>query len=210
MAHPRQDQDQGDGIQDKLVDIRRVAKTVKGGRNMRFAALVVAGDGRGRVGFGTGKAREVPEAIRKASEMAKKNLVRVPLRNGKTLHHDVRGVFGAAKVVFRSAPAGTGIIAGGPIRSVFEVLGIQDVVAKSLGTSNPNNMVQATFEAFKIFESPRHVAARRSMKVVDIIGKDKANDDESPQNSNQKDVSGEDATQESPESSKEAKKTEES
>jgi small subunit ribosomal protein S5 len=150
---------------DKLVHINRVAKVVKGGRRFGFAALVVVGDQKGRVGFGHGKAREVPEAIRKATDAAKRTLVRVPLREGRTLHHDVRGKHGAGKVVLRAAPAGTGIIAGGPMRAVFETLGVQDVVAKSFGSSNPYNMVRATFDALKHEDSPRGVAARRGMKV---------------------------------------------
>jgi small subunit ribosomal protein S5 len=148
---------------DRLVHINRVAKVVKGGR--RFAALVVVGDQKGRVGFGHGKAKEVPEAIRKATESAKRTLVRIPLKEGRTLHHDVLGRHGAGKVVLRAAPAGTGIIAGGPMRAVFETLGMQDVVAKSLGSSNPYNMVRATFDALKHEDSPRTVAARRSLKV---------------------------------------------
>jgi small subunit ribosomal protein S5 len=150
---------------DKLVHINRVAKVVKGGRRFGFAALVVVGDQKGRVGFGHGKAREVPEAIRKATDAAKRTLLRVPLREGRTLHHDVRGKHGAGKVVLRAAPAGTGIIAGGPMRAVFETLGVQDVVAKSFGSSNPYNMVRATFDALKHEDSPRGVAARRGMKV---------------------------------------------
>jgi len=150
---------------DRLVHINRVAKTVKGGRRMAFAALVVVGDQKGRVGFGHGKAREVPEAIRKATESAKRGLIRVPLRDGRTLHHDVLGRHGSGKVVLRAAPAGTGIIAGGPMRAVFETLGMHDVVAKSLGSSNPYNMVRATFAALKNEDSPRTVAARRSLKV---------------------------------------------
>lgn len=150
---------------DKLVHINRVAKVVKGGRRFGFAALVVVGDQKGRVGFGHGKAREVPEAIRKATDAAKRTLIRVPLREGRTLHHDVRGKHGAGKVVLRAAPAGTGIIAGGPMRAVFETLGVQDIVAKSFGSSNPYNMVRATFDALKHEDSPRGVAARRSMKV---------------------------------------------
>ncbi|OYU50370.1 MAG: 30S ribosomal protein S5 [Rhizobiales bacterium PAR1] len=150
---------------DKLVHINRVAKTVKGGRRMAFAALVVVGDQKGRVGFGHGKAREVPEAIRKATESAKRGLIRVPLREGRTLHHDVPGRHGAGKVLLRAAPAGTGIIAGGPMRAVFECLGMHDVVAKSLGSSNPYNMVRATFDALKAEDSPRTVAARRGLKV---------------------------------------------
>ncbi len=150
---------------DKLVHINRVAKVVKGGKRFGFAALVVIGDQKGRVGFGHGKAREVPEAIRKATESAKRNLTRVALREGRTLHHDIAGRHGAGRVYLRAAPAGTGIIAGGPLRAVFETLGIQDVVAKSIGSSNPYNMVRATFDALKHQDSPRSVAARRNMKV---------------------------------------------
>src|ERR1700753_1585402 len=150
---------------DKLVHINRVAKVVKGGRRFGFAALVVVGDEKGRVGHGHGKAREVPEAIRKATDAAKRNLIRVPLREGRTLHHDVRGRHGAAKVFLRAAPPGTGIIAGGPMRAVFETLGMQDVVAKSIGSSNPYNMVRATFDALKVQDSPRSVAGRRNIKV---------------------------------------------
>jgi small subunit ribosomal protein S5 len=150
---------------DRLVHINRVAKTVKGGRRMAFAALVVVGDQKGRVGFGHGKARAVPEAIRKATESAKRTLVRVPLREGRTLHHDVAGRHGAGKVILRAAPPGTGIIAGGPMRAVFESLGMQDIVAKSMGSSNPYNMIRATFDALKAEDSPRTVAARRGLKV---------------------------------------------
>jgi small subunit ribosomal protein S5 len=153
---------------DRLVHINRVAKTVKGGRRMAFAALVVVGDQKGRVGFGHGKAREVPEAIRKATESAKRSLVRVPLKEGRTLHHDVVGRHGAGRVVLRAAPAGTGIIAGGPMRAVFETVGIQDVVSKSLGSSNPYNLVRATFSALKNEDSPRGVAARRNLKVSQL------------------------------------------
>jgi len=167
--NPRGGDDQGD-LLDKLVSINRVAKVVKGGRRFGFAALVVVGDAKGRVGYGTGKAREVPEAIRKATERAKVNMIRVPLREGRTLHHDVQGRFGAGRVVCRAAPAGTGIIAGGPMRAVFETLGLQDVVAKSTGTQNPHNMVKATFAALSGLQSPRSVAARRSKKVSDILG----------------------------------------
>jgi small subunit ribosomal protein S5 len=156
----------GDGeFVDRLVHINRVAKVVKGGRRFGFAALVVVGDQKGRVGFGHGKAREVPEAIRKATEAAKRGLVRISLREGRTLHHDVQGRHGAGRVVLRSAPQGTGIIAGGPMRAVFETLGMQDVVAKSLGSSNPYNLVRATFDALKNEDSPRAVAARRGLKV---------------------------------------------
>jgi small subunit ribosomal protein S5 len=156
---------------DRLVHINRVAKVVKGGRRFGFAALVVIGDQKGRVGFGHGKAREVPEAIRKATETAKRSLIRVPLREGRTLHHDVTGHHGAGKVLMRSAPPGTGIIAGGPMRAVFETLGVQDVVAKSLGTSNPYNMVRATFDALRHEQSPRMVASRRGLKVSEIISR---------------------------------------
>jgi small subunit ribosomal protein S5 len=156
---------------DKLVHINRVAKVVKGGRRFAFAALVVIGDQKGRVGFGHGKAREVPEAIRKASDQAKQNMIRVPLREGRTLHHDAHGRHGAGKVMMRAAPPGTGIIAGGPMRAVFETLGVQDVVAKSVGSSNPYNMVRATFDALKREDSPRHVAARRGLKVSDIVSR---------------------------------------
>ena len=160
-----------DEIIDKLVYVNRVAKTVKGGRRMAFAALVVVGDQRGRVGYGTGKAREVPEAIRKATEKARRDMIRIPLREGRTLHHDVRGMFGAGEVILRTAPAGTGIIAGGPMRAVFETMGIQDIVAKSVGSANPHNVIKATFEALKTMHSPRMVAAKRGKKVGDIVGR---------------------------------------
>ena len=161
----------GDDLLDKLVHINRVAKVVKGGRRFSFGALVVIGDGRGRVGFGTGKAREVPEAIRKATDRAKRNMVQIPLREGRTLHHDVNGRYGAGRVVIRAAPPGTGIIAGGPMRAVFETMGVQDVVAKSIGSSNPHNMVKATFQALLSCSSPRSVAARRGKKVAEIISR---------------------------------------
>lgn len=156
---------------EKLVGINRVAKVVKGGRRFGFAALVVVGDGKGRVGFGTGKAKEVPEAIRKATENAKRDMVRIPLRDGRTLHHDILGRYGAGRVQLRSAPSGTGIIAGGPMRAVFEALGVQDVVAKSIGTSNPHNMIKATFRALKSIQAPRSVAAKRGRKVAEVLGK---------------------------------------
>src|SRR6202790_2096104 len=156
---------------DKLVHINRVAKVVKGGRRFGFAALVVVGDQKGRVGFGHGKAREVPEAIRKATEEAKKSMVRVPLRESRTLHHDGAGRHGAGKVMLRSAPPGTGVIAGGPMRAVLETLGVQDVVAKSIGSSNPYNMIRATFDALKQQASPRQVASKRGKKVGDILGR---------------------------------------
>jgi small subunit ribosomal protein S5 len=158
-------------IVEKLVHINRVAATVKGGRRFSFAALMVVGDQKGRVGFGHGKAREVPEAIRKATEEAKKSMVRVPLRESRTLHHDGAGRWGAGKVMMRAAPPGTGVIAGGPMRAVLETLGVQDVVAKSTGSSNPYNMVRATFEALKVQSSPRQVAAKRGKKVGDILGR---------------------------------------
>lgn len=156
---------------EKLVHINRVAATVKGGRRFSFAALMVVGDQKGRVGFGHGKAREVPEAIRKATEEAKKSMVRVPLRESRTLHHDGAGRWGAGKVMMRAAPPGTGVIAGGPMRAVLETLGVQDVVAKSVGSSNPYNMVRATFEALKVQSSPRQIASKRGKKVGDIIGR---------------------------------------
>ena len=165
------DRDEENELKDKLVTINRVAKVVKGGRRFAFAAIVVIGDQRGRVGHGAGKAREVPEAIRKATEAAKRGLIRVPLRDGRTLHHDVKGRFGAGKVTLRAAPAGTGIIAGGPMRAVFETLGIKDIVAKSVGTSNPHNMIKATFEAMAQLNSPRMVATRRGKKVGDLLGR---------------------------------------
>jgi small subunit ribosomal protein S5 len=172
MKERERDRDERDSeFLDKLVHINRVAKVVKGGKRFGFAALVVVGDQKGRVGYGHGKAREVPEAVRKATEGAKRSLIRVPLREGRTLHHDVDGRWGAGKVVLRSAPAGTGIIAGGPMRAVFESLGMQDVVAKSKGSSNPYNMVRATFDALQKQASPRGVAARRGKKVSDILSR---------------------------------------
>ena len=168
----RRDREEKDSdLIDKLVHINRVAKVVKGGRRFGFAALVVVGDGKGRVGFGHGKAREVPEAIRKATEAAKRALIKIPLKDGRTIHHEVRGHHGAGKVLVRPAPAGTGIIAGGPMRAVFEALGVGDVVSKSLGTSNPYNMVRATFDALKNQQSPRMVAARRGRSVSEILAR---------------------------------------
>ncbi len=155
---------------DKLVSINRVAKVVKGGRRFGFAALVVVGDTKGRVGYGAGKAREVPEAIRKATEKAKGNMIRIPIRDNRTLHHDVEGHYGAGHVVLRAATPGTGIIAGGPMRAVFETVGIHDIVTKSIGTSNPHNMVKATFDALKNLHSPRMIAAKRGKKVSEILG----------------------------------------
>ncbi|MCR8726567.1 30S ribosomal protein S5 [Frigidibacter sp. ROC022] len=161
--------DENPEFADRLVAINRVSKTVKGGKRFGFAALVVVGDQKGRVGFGKGKAKEVPEAIRKATEQARRGLVRVPLREGRTLHHDMEGRHGAGRVVMRTAPAGTGIIAGGPMRAVFEMLGIQDIVAKSLGSQNPYNMIRATMDGLKREASPRSVAQRRGKKVADIL-----------------------------------------
>lgn len=174
MARPerkqRQEREESELVE-KLVHINRVAKVVKGGRRFGFAALVVVGDQRGRVGFGNGKAREVPEAIRKATEAAKKNMIRVPLREGRTLHHDIRGRHGAGKVLLRTASQGTGIIAGGPMRAVFEALGVQDVVTKSQGSANPYNMIRATFNALSLQNSPRQVASKRGKKVADIVAR---------------------------------------
>src|SRR5580658_8553433 len=166
-----EDREPDDGIIEKMVTINRVAKVVKGGRRFAFAALVVVGDQKGRVGYGAGKAREVPEAIRKATDRAKRAMIRVPMKEGRTLHHDVEGHFGAGTVVLRSAVAGTGIIAGGPMRAVFETLGIGDVVAKSLGSRNPHNMVKATFNALQRCASPRAVASRRGKKVSDLLSR---------------------------------------
>ena len=165
QAVDRRKAEKKEELVERLVHINRVAKTVKGGRNMSFAAVVVVGDQKGRVGFGSGKATEVPDAITKATNEAKKNMVRIPLREGRTLHHDVKGIFGAGKVILRTAPAGTGVIAGGPMRAIFEVLGVQDVVAKSLGSNNPYNMIKATFNALQSINSPRMVAAKRGKKV---------------------------------------------
>ncbi len=165
----RRDRDDAPEFSDRLVAINRVSKTVKGGKRFGFAALVVVGDQKGRVGYGKGKAKEVPEAIRKATEQAKRQMIRVPLREGRTLHHDMAGRHGAGKVVMRTAPAGTGIIAGGPMRAVFEMLGVQDVVAKSVGSQNPYNMIRATIDGLQKESSPRMVAARRGKKVSDIL-----------------------------------------
>ena len=160
---------------DRLVHLNRVAKVVKGGRRFSFSALVVAGDQNGRVGAGLGKANEVPEAIRKATDSAKRNMIRVPLRDGRTLHHDIKGYYGAGKVLLRAAQAGTGIIAGGPMRAVFEVLGIQDIVAKSIGSSNPHNMIKATFSALGHIQAPRAVAQKRGKRVADVLGRREVN-----------------------------------
>ncbi|GFE76409.1 MULTISPECIES: 30S ribosomal protein S5 [Novosphingobium] len=172
------EEEQGEELIEKLVHINRVSKTVKGGKRFGFAALVVVGDGKGRVGFGHAKAREVPEAITKATASAKKKMVRVPLKEGRTLHHDGRGHFGAGKVNVRTAPAGTGIIAGGPMRAVFESLGVADVVTKSVGTSNPYNMIRATFDALTNQTSPKSVAQRRGKKVADLLGRGGASEAE--------------------------------
>jgi small subunit ribosomal protein S5 len=166
----RKDRDkEGSELIDKLVSINRVAKVVKGGRRFGFAALVVIGDGKGKVGYGSGKAKEVSDAMRKATDDAKKSMIRIPLREGRTIHHDCYGRFGSGKVIIRTAPTGTGIIAGGPMRAVFEALGVQDVVAKSVGSSNPYNMVKATFSALTEMKSPRAVAAKRGKKVGEIV-----------------------------------------
>ena len=168
----RRDRDEAPEFADRLVSINRVSKTVKGGKRFGFAALVVVGDQKGRVGYGKGKAKEVPEAIRKATEQAKRQMVRIPLREGRTFHHDVQGRHGAGKVVMRTAATGTGIIAGGPMRAVFEMLGVQDVVAKSVGSSNPYNMIRATIDGLVNESSPRMVAQRRGKKVADILKRD--------------------------------------
>ena len=165
------DDEGGEELIEKLVHINRVSKTVKGGKRFGFAALVVVGDGKGRAGFGHGKAREVPEAISKATAAAKKAMVRIPLKEGRTLHHDGNGHFGAGRVTVRSAPQGTGIIAGGPMRAIFESLGVADVVTKSVGTSNPYNMIRATFEALGEQTSPKSVAQRRGKKIADLLGR---------------------------------------
>ena len=177
----RRDRDETPEFADRLVAINRVSKTVKGGKRFGFAALVVVGDQKGRVGFGKGKAKEVPEAIRKATEQAKRGMIRVPLREGRTLHHDIEGRHGAGRIVMRSAPTGTGIIAGGPMRAVFEMLGVHDVVAKSLGSQNPYNMIRATLNGLGLEQSPRNVAQRRGKKVADILPKR----DEAPAESSQ-------------------------
>ncbi|MEQ9259602.1 MAG: 30S ribosomal protein S5 [Roseovarius sp.] len=176
----RRDRDEAPEFADRLVAINRVSKTVKGGKRFGFAALVVVGDQKGRVGFGKGKAKEVPEAIRKATEQAKRQMIRVPLKEGRTLHHDGHGRHGAGKVIMRTAPQGTGIIAGGPMRAVFEMLGVQDVVAKSVGTQNPYNMIRATLDALQFQASPRMVAQRRGKKVADILRKDDAPKTDAP------------------------------
>lgn len=177
----RREREEAPEFADRLVAINRVSKTTKGGKNFGFAALVVVGDQKGRVGFGKGKAKEVPEAIRKATEQAKRQMIRVPLKEGRTLHHDMEGRHGAGKVVMRTAPTGTGIIAGGPMRAVFEMLGIQDVVAKSTGSQNPYNMIRATLNGLSNGQSPRNVAQRRGKKVADILPKR----DEAPAESSQ-------------------------
>ncbi len=163
--------EEGNEMIEKLVAVNRVAKVVKGGKRFGFAAIIVIGDGKGRVGYGTGKAREVPDAIRKATDSAKRKMIRVPMREGRTLHHDVFGHFGAGRVVLRSAPAGTGVIAGGAQRAIFEALGIQDVVAKCVGSSNPHNLIKATFDALQRTQSPRAIAARRGKRVSELFGK---------------------------------------
>jgi small subunit ribosomal protein S5 len=165
------EREEGSDLIEKPVSIRRVAKVVKGGRRFGLAALVVVGDGKGKVGYGTGKAKEAPDAMRKATDAAKKAMIRIPLREGRTLHHDLYGRYGAGKVIIRSAPTGTGIIAGGPMRAVFEALGVQDVVAKSVGTSNPHNMLKAMFNALETMRSPRVIASTRNKKVGEIVAR---------------------------------------
>jgi small subunit ribosomal protein S5 len=190
MARPDRNEskgrEEGSELIDKLVSINRVAKVVKGGRRFGFAALVVVGDGKGRVGYGSGKAKEVSDAMRKALDDAKKSMVRIPLREGRTLHHDLYGRFGAGKVIIRTAPIGTGIIAGGPMRAVFEALGVQDVVAKSVGTSNPHNMLKATFNALADMKSPRAIAAKRGKKVGDIAERREGKSDETAEKTAEK------------------------
>ncbi len=178
MAQPSRGGRRGEGRQredsdltEKLVGINRVAKVVKGGRRFGFAAIIIVGDQKGRVGYGTGKAREVPEAIRKATEQAKRSMIRVPLREGRTLHHDIDGHYGASKVTLRSATSGTGIIAGGAVRAIFECMGAKDVVTKSIGTSNPHNVIKATFDALNRLTSPRAVSTRRGRKVSEILNR---------------------------------------
>ena len=167
---PRRDRPEqvSDGMVDKLIGVRRVAKTVKGGRRMAFGALVVVGDESGRVGWGKGKAREVPDAVRKATDEAKRGMVRVPLRQGRTIHHEVKGRFGSTRVILKPAVPGTGIVAGGPMRAIFEAMGVKDIIAKALGSTNPYNMVQATFEAFKGMETPRGIAAKRGKNITEL------------------------------------------
>ena len=172
MVNPKvKTKEKDEGLVDRLIHVNRVTKVVKGGKNFSLAAIVVVGDGNGRIGYGTGKAKEVPDAVRKATEQAKRNMIRVPLKEGRTIHHDVITRFGSGKVVLRSAPAGTGIIAGGPMRAIFEVLGIQDIVSKSQGSSNPHNMLKATFKAFEELSSPKLVANRRGLKIGEIVGR---------------------------------------
>ena len=173
----REEHEEGEELIEKLVAVNRVAKVVKGGKRFGFAAIIVIGDGKGRVGYGTAKAREVPDAIKKATDYAKRKMIRVPLREGRTLHHDINGHFGAGKVVLRAAPAGTGVIAGGAQRAIFEALGVQDVVAKSTGSTNPHNLIKATFEALQKIQSPRAVAQRRGKRVADLFGKVEGNNE---------------------------------
>jgi len=172
MANERTNKREKDDMwQDRLISVNRVTKVTKGSKNFSLAALVVVGDGNGRIGFGTGKAKEVPDAVRKATDDAKRNIIRVPLKEGRTIHHDIIADFGAGKVVLRPAPSGTGIIAGGPMRAIFEVVGIKDVVSKSQGSNNPHNMLKATFAAFSKLSSPKSVAARRGLKIGEVVGR---------------------------------------
>lgn len=165
----RANKNENNDLIEKVVTVNRVAKVHKGGRRFSFTAAVVVGDGRGKIGYGLGKAREVADAVRKASETAKKSLIKIPLKEGRTLHQDIKAQYGAGKVTLRSAPAGTGIIAGGPMRSVFEVLGISDVVSKSHGSNNPINMVGATLKALTSMMTPRYVLLKRDKKASDIF-----------------------------------------
>ncbi|MDR3126724.1 MAG: 30S ribosomal protein S5 [Rickettsiales bacterium] len=172
MANERTNKrEKDDTWQDRLISVNRVTKVVKGGKNFSLAALVVVGDGQGRIGFGTGKAKEVPDAVKKATEQAKRNIIRVPLKEGRTIHHDIVADFGSGRVVLRPAAPGTGIIAGGPMRAIFEVVGIRDIVSKSQGSKNPHNMLRATFAAFERLSSPKIVAARRGLKIGEIVGR---------------------------------------
>ena len=172
MVNPKiRTKEKDEGLIDRLIHVNRVTKVVKGGKNFSLAAIVVVGDGKGRIGYGTGKAKEVPDAVRKATEQAKRNMIRVPLKEGRTIHHDIMTRYGSGKVILRSALPGTGIIAGGPMRAIFEVLGVQDIVSKSQGSSNPHNMLKATFKALEELSSPKAVANRRGLKIGEIVGR---------------------------------------
>ena len=160
-----------DDIVEKLVHINRITKVVKGGRRFGFSALVVVGDQKGKIGIAHAKSKQVPDAIKKANEMARRNFIHIPLREGRTIHHDVAGKDGAGKIKLRAAPKGTGIIAGGPVRAVCEVLGIKDIVAKSMGTSNPHNVIRACMNALSKQFSPKHIATIRNKKISEIVQK---------------------------------------